>query len=38
MLYLNAEDCEEFFHRDSEQVGRLVQKQGVAKKVAFGVG
>jgi hypothetical protein len=32
MLYLNAEDYEEFLQRDSEQVGRLVQKLGLQKK------
>jgi tripartite-type tricarboxylate transporter receptor subunit TctC len=32
MLYLNSEDYERFFRRDSEQIGRLVQKLGLQKK------
>ena len=32
MLYLNTEDYEKFFHQDSEQIGKLVQKLGLQKK------
>jgi tripartite-type tricarboxylate transporter receptor subunit TctC len=32
LLYLNPEDYENFFRKDSEQIGKLVQKLGLNKK------
>jgi tripartite-type tricarboxylate transporter receptor subunit TctC len=32
LLYLNPEDYENFFRKDSEQIGKLVQKLGLNKR------